>query len=71
MFTSFPPFLRSYLEKSGSRNINYFPIFESSPAEFWVKGVTLMNNIKRHLILVICYVVAAIGIVIVLANFMK
>ncbi len=30
-----------------------------------------MNNIKRHLILVICYVVAAIGIVIVLANFMK
>ncbi len=30
-----------------------------------------MNNIKRHLIMVVCYVVAAIGIVIILANLMK
>ncbi len=30
-----------------------------------------MNNVKKHLIMVACYVVAAIAIVIVLANLMK
>ncbi len=30
-----------------------------------------MNNVKKHLILVACYAIAAIAIVIVLANIMK
>ncbi|EGD49438.1 hypothetical protein Cpap_3872 [Ruminiclostridium papyrosolvens DSM 2782] len=30
-----------------------------------------MNSVKKHLIMVACYLIAAIGIVIVLANLMK